>query len=63
MNYLSQLESLKVAVEMAKIICANPNSSLRPCEQSAEDIIDFIRTLEANFNGTPAPKKPDEFDA
>lgn len=41
--------AIKQAIEITKIICANPNVKIQPNKQSAEDIAEFIRTLETNF--------------
>lgn len=41
--------AIKHAVEIAKIVCANPNVKIQPNKQSAEELADFIRTLEAKF--------------
>lgn len=41
--------AIKHALELAQIVCANPNYSAQPNENSAKDLADFIRTLEARF--------------
>lgn len=33
------------AMELTKIICANPANALVPCEETAEQIAEFIKTL------------------
>lgn len=41
--------AIKEALVIAKAVCENPSTHIVPNKQSAEDIAEFIRTLEANF--------------
>lgn len=46
---LSNEAAMDHALELAKIICANPNCDISPDDATAQDIADFIRTLETNL--------------
>lgn len=41
--------AIQYAMEIAKIVCANPNYAARPDKESAEELADFISTLESRF--------------
>lgn len=45
MAHTTQANAYATAVELAKIICANPACTIYPSEMSANDIVDFIDTL------------------
>lgn len=46
---LNDVSAFTNAVEIAKIVCANQSVEIVPSKQSAEDLANFIRTLEARF--------------
>lgn len=46
---LSDTAAFTNAVEIAKIVCANQNVKITPSKQGAEELANFIRTLEARF--------------
>ncbi|MFQ8599961.1 MAG: hypothetical protein ACLSAP_04800 [Oscillospiraceae bacterium] len=37
------------SIELAGIICSNPNYAAQPSEKSANDLADFISTLQSRF--------------
>ena len=49
MYKMTDLEAIKNAIAITKIVCANPNTQIVPCAESAKDIAEFIRTLETYF--------------
>lgn len=49
MTKFNREAAIKQALEIAKIVCANPNVKIQPNKQAAEELADFIRTLEAKF--------------
>jgi len=43
--------ALKQALEIAKIVCANPSVKVYPDSGSAQNIIDFVKTLADGISG------------
>lgn len=46
---LNSESAIRQAIELAKIVCANPNVQVQPNKETAKDIAEFIQTLEAAF--------------
>lgn len=51
MYKMTDSEAIKNAVSITKTVCANPSTHIIPCEESAQAIAEFIRTLETHFKG------------
>lgn len=49
MKTSNETDALRQAIELAKVICANPNCNILPTEKTAKELAAFIRTLEADF--------------
>lgn len=49
-------EAHKYACELAKIVCANPGYASKPNEKSANEIADFIETLEKRLHSESKPE-------
>ncbi len=49
MIQLNDEAAIKFAFDIVKAICSNPNTHIVPNKQSAEDLADFISTLETKF--------------
>lgn len=47
----SNTSAFSYAIELAKVVCANQKTEIYPCKKTAEDLAEFIRTLELKFNG------------
>lgn len=49
MTKFNQQAAINQALELAKAVCENPNVSISATKESATELADFIRTLEARF--------------
>lgn len=55
----NETQAIKHALELAMAVCSNPNSSIILSEDSANNLADFIRTLEARFRCEDTPAEPE----
>lgn len=45
MENLDKRNASLYAIELTKIVLANPSTQIIPCKESASDIVDFIDTI------------------
>lgn len=54
---LNDEAAIKQAIHLAEAVCANPNYQAVPNADTANDLADFIRTLEARLQGCDSRSK------
>lgn len=42
-------QALQYAIEITKVVCANPHTILAPDKKSADNLVEFIKTLQSYF--------------
>lgn len=54
MIQMNENSAIEYSLEIAKIMCAREGNGLGVCRASADDLADFIETLQSRFTCKPA---------